>query len=1041
MTATADKDWTKDFGLNNRHPPSLFTSKDQVAPATPQAHLLGRAFDTLKVDGILCIDHTPLAYFKLVRQITPETVAELHRQFWNHSGATLLVLISDDRVHIYSGMIRPEPYTPATGKEPSLVDSLDRVTESLREFIVAVESGEFFHRYQRSFDPKQRVDRHLLDNLRLTRQQLDTATRKKIPSPILDALLCRLVFTCYLFDREVIGEKYLSDLGIRNARDLRDVLAIPSPSKAKTALYQLFEKLKEDFNGDLFSNDLAAERDLIDDPHITTLNRFFQGMHVASGQGALFRLYDFKYIPIETISAIYERFLQTADEKKGAFYTPRFLAEVVLDTALDGARTLIGKRFFDPACGSGIFLVGIFNRIAEEWNHANPTARNIRRATELMRLLRESLFGVDVSLTACRITAFSLYLAYLDQLSPPDIQALQAKGRALPRLVAAKDDESDALEQGIIHEADFFSSNDHFPKTVSLIIGNPPWGSIALKNTPAGQWCSDNARPLPDKQIAAAFIWKATEHVAANGRVCFVLPHGVLFNHSTTALPFQKTWIRTHAIDRVLNLADFQRFLFEKAGHPALVVRYRKPAPSSAAHSIEYWAPKADWTVTKAEVISIAPQDRTVITVGQLLKDLDGPDAPQLWKQRFWATPRDWRLLDRLLSFPRLRDVVRGPKDDPATKRWLMGVGFQPETEGDDPEKSERLRLPSKLFVAASNRRIDLFLLTRDCRHLSSNSVVVRSGSNKNIIPFQAPHVLVAKGFSRVAFADFDVSFQDALRGIHGPQEDRSLLVFLSAYLRSSVARYFLFHTSANWGVSRQVVDVEEILRLPFPLPEQQSDFKRSRQIVAEVTKIVDNASRRADADLADRAGIVRAASDKVELLIEEYFDILPAEKALVEDTNRVIIESTRPTRARLQVPTLTPATPVQQRSYSDRVCKMLNGWAKRGQFIVHGQTHGSASLGVGIAVFEKVERAQAAVPPLDNNSNNDLIRLLDGVRKAIPRKHATLDVVRGVTVFDGNRLYVVKPIGQRFWTQTAAMNDADDIAATILMRTPEEDA
>ena len=46
-----------------------------------------------------------------------------------------------------------------------------------------------------------------------------------------------------------------------------------------------------------------------------------------------------------------------------------------------------------------------------------------------------------------------------------------------------------------------------------------------------------------------------------------------------------------------------------------------------------------------------------------------------------------------------------------------------------------------------------------------------------------------------------------------------------------------------------------------------------------------------------------------------------------------------------------------------------------------------------------------------------------------------------GVMVFDSNRLYVVKPIGQRFWTQTAAMNDADEIAGTILMRTLKEDA
>jgi hypothetical protein len=43
--------------------------------------------------------------------------------------------------------------------------------------------------------------------------------------------------------------------------------------------------------------------------------------------------------------------------------------------------------------------------------------------------------------------------------------------------------------------------------------------------------------------------------------------------------------------------------------------------------------------------------------------------------------------------------------------------------------------------------------------------------------------------------------------------------------------------------------------------------------------------------------------------------------------------------------------------------------------------------------------------------------------------------------VFDSNKLYVVKPIGQRFWTETAALNDADEIAGTILMHSSRESA
>lgn len=1036
MTAVKSNNWTQEFGLEARQPPNLFTSKSQITPSTPQAHLLRRAFDVLAIDGILCVDHSPLAYFKLLKRITPEIVFELHTQFWNHGGASLLVLVTDDSVQVYSGMTRPEPKSDTAADPSSWVVSLQRVADGLKKFIVAVESGEFFHTYHRSFNPAHRVDRDLLDNLRNTREKLDSATRKRIPAQILDAILCRLVFTCYLFDRDVIGGGYLKQLGIKGASHLRDLLSNPTAAKAKDALYLLFEKLKEDFNGDLFSNDLAAEKELIQDKHISTLNDFFQGTDVRTGQRA-FWPYNFEFIPIETISAIYERFLKASDKQNGAFYTPRFLAEVVLDTALDGTHPLIGKRFFDPACGSGIFLVGLFNRIAEEWKQANPTARNDRKSKELMRLLRESLFGVDISLTACRITAFSLYLAYLDQLSPPDIQALQAKGRALPRLVVAKDENPSAKpEVGNIRQADFFEADGWFPKDVSLVIGNPPWGSIAKNDTPAGRWCVKHSRPLPDKQIAAAFIWKATEHVADSGRICFVLPHGVLFNHSTTAISFQKVWVRSHAIDRVLNLADFQRFLFEKAGHPALVVSFRRQFPKLATHHIEYWGPKADWTVTKAEVITIAPQDRTTLAIAEVLRNLDGPDAPQIWKRYYSASPRDWRLLDRLLEYPRLRDVVGSPSAS-VRSRWIIGQGYEEREGASDDVK--HLNLPTATIAEAASTPIDLFLLEKDCNQRASCRVTLRRRSNTNTAIFVAPHVLVTHGISKVAYAEFDVSFRHAVRGIAGPSEDRALLKFLSAYLRTNLARYFLFHTSSNWGISRQYIHGEELLRLPFPLPEQHSDPKRSQEIVREVAMIVDDAARRTDADFVDRSGIVRAATAKIEPLIEEYFDILPAEKALIEDTIGITIDSTRPTRARPLVPTLFPATQTQQEAYRDRVCEMLNGWAKSGQFAVRGYVQGSGLLGVGIAVLEKVKRADAnkAVPDPDTN----LIRLLDVVRKAIPRKYATLDVVRGVMVFDKNRLYVVKPIGQRFWTQTAAMNDADEIAGTILMRSSKEDA
>jgi hypothetical protein len=78
---------------------------------------------------------------------------------------------------------------------------------------------------------------------------------------------------------------------------------------------------------------------------------------------------------------------------------------------------------------------------------------------------------------------------------------------------------------------------------------------------------------------------------------------------------------------------------------------------------------------------------------------------------------------------------------------------------------------------------------------------------------------------------------------------------------------------------------------------------------------------------------------------VEEYFDVLPMEKLLIEDTNTVVIPSVRPTRARLLVPTIMPVKSAQLDAYRDRVCEMLNGWAKRGRFAVRGQVHAAPSL------------------------------------------------------------------------------------------------
>jgi hypothetical protein len=1036
MTAASQRDWKKDFGLDSRNPPHFFSSVDQLDAAagkSPQPHALRRAFEQLGIDAVLCQDRAgpdeglqPIIYFRQVTKIDPAEIARIHRSFWNQGVAPLLVVIAPDEVHVYSGLVPPAAAPTKSGKAPGFVEALNRVEDQLKSFLLSVESGEYFHVRRTSFDPRQRVDRDLLRNLQKAREKLAQVHAVRLEPEVLDALLCRLVFTCYLFDRGVIDRDYLKANRIHGEDHLRGILAQKPKTEAKTDLYKLFAQLGADFNGDLFSYDLEGESRQVRVEHLEILDRFFHGTDVQSGQQA-FWPYDFAIIPIETVSAIYEHFLKAAGEQQkkeaGAFYTPRFLAEFVLDVALEAERSLLDKRFLDPACGSGIFLVGLFNRLAEEWKLKNPGARYDRRATGLMELLRNNLYGVDRNPTACQITAFSLYLAFLDQLSPPDIQKLLGKWERLPHLVGET-----------IRCADFFTDGANVPKA-NVIVGNPPWGSAKDRKTPAVRWCAERSLPHPHHQMATAFIWKAPSHLEDGGRVCFVLPHGTLFNHSASALNFQREFFQRHAVDLIFNLTDYQRFLFEESEAPSLVVRYQKERPVNSAHSIDYCAPKTDWSVTQAEIISVQPQDRSRLTIREVLEDLKGQDAPLIWKERLWATPRDWRLLHRLSLLPRLRRLVGSPSDD-NSKRWIIGQGFEERSEGTAETKT--LILPTQSIIEASDPRLRLFLLQDDCHNLPSREVTVRKRSNTHTDVYRGPHVLVTKGLKRSAFADFDVAFRHALRGIHGPREDRDLLLFLAAYLQTALARFFLFHTSSNWGVSRAEVHVGELLRLPFPRPEEAHDPKRCRRIVQEVVQIVTDASINAKGQLKDRVGIVRRAQAEAETLVEEYFDIDDIEKMLIADTDTIITPSTRPTRARPEVPSLRHSNDSRRTAYARLLCDTLNGWAKK-EYLVHGKVAADTTLGVGMVVLEKTRRDES--PAHLNGATNEVLRVIENLQRTAAKGHGTFELVRGLKVFDKNLLYITKPLGQRFWTDTAALNDADEIAATILTRSAQEGA
>lgn len=121
------------------------------------------------MEGVLCQEHGPVVFFRQVEKVESDFIMNLHRRFWNQGIVPILVIITTEEVHVYSGLAPPQRTLTSDGEVHGLVETLSRVQTKLRSFLLSVESGEYFQIHRRYFDPRKHVDRNLLYNLDATR--------------------------------------------------------------------------------------------------------------------------------------------------------------------------------------------------------------------------------------------------------------------------------------------------------------------------------------------------------------------------------------------------------------------------------------------------------------------------------------------------------------------------------------------------------------------------------------------------------------------------------------------------------------------------------------------------------------------------------------------------------------------------------------------------------------------------------------------------------------------------------------------------------
>ncbi|TQV85741.1 N-6 DNA methylase [Exilibacterium tricleocarpae] len=1011
--------WLKSLRLEDRKSPEFIQSGDDLG-GVRHSSLIRKSFDELGLAAVHCISGVPSVAFLVQDSLDQNQIDKVHKALWNQGLATLLLVITGDTLRAYSLSQLPKSDQQSSERLVKVFDLLSDALE-LKDLVLGVESGRFVNEHSEKFDTKYRVDQILLTNLETTVKRL-VGSGLQLESA--QALLMQIMFIAYLEDKEIINAEYFY-AGTGNSKIDSLVSLLGDRHVAK--FNKLFKLLKEHFNGDLFvapcSFEVNEQVEKVTEEHIEVLSEFRAGnVDLNSGQFQ-FWPYDFKFIPIDLISAVYDRFLgydPITRRESGAYYTPMFLADLVAEQAWSelSAKQRSEGKFVDPSCGSGIFLVRLFEKAIDEWQVQH---NNQRPTWPALKAMLKRIHGFDVKKEAVRVAAFSLYIALLENTRPAELLALMEKGRLLPKLCGET-----------LNAIDFFEV-DAGSNKYDLIVGNPPWISRRGDQKIAEHWCKENGYEMPAKEMAWDFAWKALSHANKDGVAALLLKAtSFLTNHSPTFIKTRKQWMSRSRIKRIVNFADTRFQLFEGGDAPAVLAIYQPIKQEGKHYSFDYWVPKADLNLKTNRLMTLSSADQAKLPIDLVIKD-------QLFmKRRMWMQTPDEKLFQYLSGLPKLERTLvtyqQSRKIEADTDgKWIIGQGFKPAQENklnDSNYKTSISEIVDKIPHLPTNMFKAIVMPEIETGGWNTN-LVHRKGFEQG---FKAPHVLIPQGVSseqgrlRASFCDQDLSFRDSIQAISFDRSEEDRAKFLTVLLNSSFTAWFLFHHSSNTGMERDKVHQEQLLDIPFPLPEDMNDASRARKAFKHSVELIDRLAENKGDLLVEESSQIYSQIDRI---VCDYFGLGASDIFLIEDTLNHIVSSMQPRANSKKTPSLwMDTTEKDWANYSESLSSSLERWIDAPLKAV--SEVGGVSKDLVVLAVQLT--SDTSMPRFSNNQGQDVDIALSKIWRALPKSlPGNFQLIPDLRIFIDDILYIVKPRKKRFWLRSTAFADADAIASDLL--------
>jgi type I restriction-modification system DNA methylase subunit len=1022
--------------------------------------------ESFKAEAVFFVENNPIIVFVRGTEADRERLHEVFNRVWCMANPRFLFISTPTELSVYDLASRPAREL----KELTPLETVEKVVEIASKLKIfkreSIESGDVFGD-ERFGKIDSRADQALIGDIKTLRKLLFDKGLDGDKLKYAHALIGRSIFIRYLEDRGILTKEYFYGAAGDNPkwkgileekpakpplyREMKDLFYLKVLSNIDFT-YHLYNKLSEDFNGDMFPTD-QNEREAVTRDHLFLLQQFLKG----EGQeqaNLFFWAYRFDIIPIELISNIYEELYHYEDLKEGTpgtktggkgshgtHYTPASLVEFLLSRVLTVEILEKNPRVIDPACGSGIFLVETFRRIVRF--ELFRTKQKSLSFSHLEQILQEQIGGIELNPEAVRIAAFSLYLAFLHYQEPPDILHQVGQGNKLPNLIYTDKKKAGKKYFDILIHANAFEIDKavgdqkvrekFLSDCADVVVGNPPWGKVSIDDIKERQilnsietWCKNRQKYLPDLERSQGFIWRAIDLLKNNGSAALLVSSGVLLKTSNSNNRCKQNLFRSIYLKEVVNFVHTRDVFFNGAISPFISIFFKKEIPNPNAR-IDYWTARRTKVIENTKTVVLDKSDFKFFKYSDTVEN-------DIWKIYYFGNHRDRSLLSGIRLYPTFRVFEmkgmkrrQGFKESRKGKKdsgWLKNYRFFPQADlnrryGDVDISTKLKPVPDEVREKGTPEIYE------------GMRILMKRGP--------APNDYGKDGYIIARLYTETFAFKHSINCIKlhsNKEEDYKILLGI---FWSSLLRYYFFMTSSSWPIWHDQIYLEEILNMPVTFPRDEKLKKRIVHVVDEL-RIYKPKALGSEKEL-------RKLEEKLDDAIFELYMLTEAEADLVRDRCKFDIDFYyNPSTDYEDYEKLTsgtyrsiPPDRDKQKGLESYIHVFLKSWnpeVEEGKELNWQVVHHPAVSMIAL-IFTLVDKGKEAGNSISPGELPEWRDVLSKIEKETRIKYSSRVYIEGIVrVVTKDSVIIIKRDEERLWTRSAAYEDAE---ATLLQAMEKE--